>query len=63
MAHLGVTMALAGLAMCVLAGIGAAWSYWRIPGTSAGAALSAACGTLALVGALVAVAGAVISHG
>jgi len=56
-------MALAGLAMCVLAGIGAAWSYWRIPGTSAGAALSAACGTLALVGALVAVAGAVISHG
>ena len=56
-------MALAGLAMCVLAGIGALWSYWRIPGTSAGAAVSSACGALALVGALVAVAGAVISHG
>ncbi len=63
MAHLGVTVALAGLAMCVLAGVGALWSYWRIPGTSAGVAVSAACGTLALAGALVAVAGAVISYG
>ena len=56
-------MALAGLAMCVLAGAGAVWSYWRVPGTSAGAAVSAACGALALAGAVVAVAGAVIAHG
>ena len=63
MAHPGVTLALVGLVMCVFAGIGALWSYWRVPGTSAGAAMSAACGALALVGALVAVAGAVISHG
>jgi hypothetical protein len=63
MTHLGIALAIAGVIMCVAAMAGAAWSYWRLAGSSAGAALSAACFVLAAGGVAVAAAGAVVSHG
>lgn len=58
----GVALAFTGLGLCLLAGLLAGWSYWRIPGTDAGAALSSGCTVLAMAGAVIAICGAVISH-
>jgi len=58
----GIVFAFTGLALCIIAAAGAVWSYWRLPGTSAGASLSAACFVLGAAGAVIAVGGAVISY-
>lgn len=58
----GAVFAVAGLAVCAVAVAGTVWSYWRLPGTSAGVSLSAACLVAGWAGAVIAVAGAVISR-
>jgi uncharacterized membrane protein len=58
----GITLAFVGLGLCLLAGLLAGWSWWRIPGTDAGAALSSGCTVLSAAGAVLAVCGAVVAH-
>jgi hypothetical protein len=58
----GIIFAATGLALCVIAAAVAVWSLRRLPGTSAGASLSAACLVLGAAGAVIAAAGAVISR-
>ena len=62
-ANLGLTLAVAGAVMTVVGAIGAAWSLRRMPGTSAGVAVSFACAGLAFGGVVVAAVGAVVGHG
>lgn len=59
----GIALAVTGLILTVVAACGAAWSLSRLRGTAAGAAVSAACGGVAVTGAALAVLGAVIAHG
>jgi len=59
----GVILALMGLTLTLLAGGAAAWSLWRLPGTNAGAAVSVSSGLLAVGGATLAVAGALVAYG
>jgi uncharacterized membrane protein len=59
MTHIWVALAVAGLIMCAGAMTGAAWSYRRLAGTQAGAALTAASFALAVSGVAVSAAAVV----
>jgi hypothetical protein len=51
-----LTLAIVGLILAVSGTAGAAWSLWRLPGTTAGATLSAVCGALSVCGLALSVA-------